>query len=94
MSDVTSCLTWKERRVWVRGARERASRRTGDLVYVGLAFMVAGDVDLGVQLDNGEVKMVWASQQGRSWISRAEHARQRDGQACSLSPEGSLAAKV
>jgi hypothetical protein len=56
--------------VWLRDAPAKASRQTDDIVYVvyvGLAFTVAGDVDVGVQLDNGEVKMVRASQQGYLW---------------------------
>lgn len=67
MSDLTSCLAWKGRPVWLRGEFAEARRQTGDIVYVGLAFMVAGDVDLAVQLETGEVKMVRASQQGDLW---------------------------
>ena len=67
MTDLTSCLAWKGRRVWLRDAQAEVERPTGDIVYVGLAFVVAGDVDLGVQLENGEVRMVRASQQGDLW---------------------------
>ena len=67
MTELTSCLAWKGRRVWLRGARSEARRQTGDIVYVGLAFMSPGDVDLAVQLEDGEVKMFRASQQGELW---------------------------
>ena len=67
MIDLTSCLAWKGRRVWLRSRLTEAMRQTGDIVFVGVAFVVAGDVDLAVQLETGEVRMVRASQQGDLW---------------------------
>jgi hypothetical protein len=67
MTDLTTCLTWKGRTVWLRELLAEARRQTGDIVYVGTAFMVAGDVDVAVQLENGEVRMVRASQRGELW---------------------------
>jgi hypothetical protein len=34
--------------VWLRSPPEKTGRQKSGIVYVGLAIMVAGDVDLGV----------------------------------------------
>jgi hypothetical protein len=67
MTDFVTWLAWKGRRVWLRGPSLEARRQPGDVVYVGAAFMVAGDADVAIQLENGEVRMVLASQQGELW---------------------------
>ena len=67
MTDPVTWLTWKGRRVWLRGPSSETGRQPGDVVYVGAAFMVAGDADVAIQMENGEVRMVRASEQGELW---------------------------
>jgi hypothetical protein len=67
MTNLEFCSAWKGRRVWLRALLAGARRQTGDIVYVGAAFMAPGDVDVAIQLENGEVRMVRVSQQGKFW---------------------------
>jgi hypothetical protein len=60
-------LSWKGRKVWLRDSLAKTRRHIGDIVYVGKAFMFAGDIDVAVQLDSGAVTMVRASQRGQVW---------------------------
>ena len=66
MEDLTVCLGWKGLRVWLNAPRG-GSRQEGDIARVDASFMVGGDVDLAIRLDDGRVETVLASEKGTRW---------------------------
>jgi hypothetical protein len=63
--DLSTCLTWKNRRVCLLGTDGVA--REGDIVHVAPAFLKGNDVDLVLRLNDGSVTSVTASGLGRTW---------------------------
>jgi hypothetical protein len=63
--DLSTCLAWKSRHVYLLNARGKA--REGEIIYVRPAGLKPDDIDLSLRLTDGSVTVVAASEQGRSW---------------------------
>ena len=63
--DLSTCLTWKNRRVCLTG--KNTVPREGEIVHVARSFLHSDDVDLVIRLMDGSVTSVKASGQGQTW---------------------------
>jgi hypothetical protein len=65
--DLSDCMPWKGRRVWLLFSSATTVRRYGKIVHVYVPILSTGEVSLAVRLDDGAVTGVDASDKGRYW---------------------------
>ena len=65
--DLTTCMAWRGRRLWVRVVAATMMRRYGTVVAVFPPALQSNDVELGVRFDDEAYTTVSVSQKGRWW---------------------------
>ena len=65
--DLDQLLRWKGYRVWLRLSAVNSTRQFGEIIHVFILSKTPGDHDLAIQLEDGSVHKVHASDKGTLW---------------------------
>ena len=65
--DLDQLLQWKGYRVWLRLSAVTSTRQFGEIIHVFILSETPGQHDLAIQLEDGSVHRVRASDRGTLW---------------------------
>ena len=58
---------WKGHRVWLRLPAATSTRQLGEVMHVFIGASKSGDIDIAIELEDGIVHKVRASERGTIW---------------------------